>query len=68
LGDIEAAKENFTTLNKEFDELDMQAKWYLSLCFLKSGDMKQAKAILKELGDTEISYATRARELLKKVN
>jgi hypothetical protein len=35
---------------------------------LKSGDMKQAKAILKELGDTEISYATRARELLKKVN
>jgi tetratricopeptide (TPR) repeat protein len=68
LGDIEAAKENFTTLNKDFDELDMQAKWYLSLCFLKSGDMQQAKAILKELGDTEISYATRARELLKKVN
>ena len=46
----------------------MQAKWYLSLCYLKSGETEKAQAILKELGATEISYATKARELLEKVN
>ena len=68
LDNVEEAKENFITLNKDFDELDMQAKWYLSLCYLKSGETEKARAILKELGDTEISYATKARELLEKVN
>jgi len=68
LGNIKEAKENFIALNKDFDELDMQAKWYLSLCYLKSGETEKARAILKELGDTEISYATKARELLEKVN
>jgi TolA-binding protein len=68
LGNVEEAKENFVALNKDFDELDMQAKWYLSLCYLKKGETEKARAILKELGDTEISYATKARELLEKVN
>ena len=68
LGNVDEAKENFIALNKDFDELDMQAKWYLSLCYLKAGETEKARAILKELGDTEISYATKARELLEKVN
>ena len=68
LGNIEEAKANFITLNQDFDNLDMQAKWYLSLCYLKSGETEKARAILKELGATEISYATKARELLEKVN
>jgi tetratricopeptide (TPR) repeat protein len=68
LGNIEKAKANFITLNQDFDNLDMQAKWYLSLCYLKSGETEKAQAILKELGATEISYATKARELLEKVN
>jgi tetratricopeptide (TPR) repeat protein len=67
LGNVDEAKENFIALNTDFDELDMQAKWYLSLCYLKSGETEKARAILKELGDTEISYATKARELLEKV-
>ena len=67
LGHVDEAKENFITLNKDFDELDMQAKWYLSLCYLKSGETEKARAILNELGDTEVSYATKARELLEKV-
>ena len=67
LGHVDEAKENFITLNKDFDELDIQAKWYLSLCYLKSGETERARAILKELGDTEVSYATKARELLEKV-
>ncbi|HMG89405.1 MAG TPA: tetratricopeptide repeat protein [Chryseolinea sp.] len=68
LGNLEEAKANFITLNDDFDDLDMQAKWYLSLCYLKNGEMDKAQALLKELGDTEISYATKAKELLEKVN
>ena len=68
LGNLEEAKANFITLNQDFEDLDMQAKWYLSLCYLKSGETEKAQAILKELSATEISYATKARELLEKVN
>ena len=68
VGNIDEAKENFTTLNRDFDELDMQSKWFLSLCYLKSGDVERARKMLKELGETEISYATKAKELLEKVN
>lgn len=68
LGNVEEAKDNFTRLNKNFDEFDIQSKWYLSLCYLKSGDVDHARDILKELGSTEISYANRAKELLDKVD
>lgn len=68
LGNLEEAKANFITLDQDFDDLDMQAKWYLSLCYLKIGETEKARAILRELGATEISYATKARELLEKVN
>jgi TolA-binding protein len=68
LGNLDEAKINFTALNKEFDELDIQSKWYLSLCYLRSGDTERAKNMLRELGETEISYASKAKELLEKVN
>jgi tetratricopeptide (TPR) repeat protein len=67
LGNLDEAEANFITLNGDFDDLDMQAKWYLSLCYLKNGETEKAQALLKELGDTEISYATKAKELLEKV-
>jgi len=66
-GRVEEAKQNFITLNDKFDSLDLQAKWYLSLCYLKTGDMEPARKILRELGETDISYASKARELLEKV-
>jgi len=47
LGNVEEAKNNFITLNADFDELDIQSKWFLSLCYLKSGDMEHAKPILE---------------------
>ncbi len=68
LGNVETAKANFTVLNKDFDELDIQSKWYLSLCYLKSGDIERARTMLKELGKTEITYANKAKELLDKVD
>lgn len=68
LGDVEKAKENFITLIDEFDDLDIPAKWYLSLCYVKSGDKENAQKLLSELGGRDISYAKRAKELLEKVD
>ena len=62
------AMQNFSAVLTDFDELDMQAKWFLSLCYLKTGEVEKAQKLLRELGDTEIHYATRAKELLKKVD
>lgn len=68
LGKSEEAQENFITLIRQYDDFDLQAKWFLSLSYLKSGDTENARKILKELGETEVSYASRAKELLEKVN
>jgi len=68
LGRTEEAKQNFITLLNDFDELDLPAKWFLSLCYLKSGDVENARKVLKELGETEVSYANKAKELLNKVD
>jgi TolA-binding protein len=67
LGNVEAAEENFITLINDFDELDTTAEWYLSLCYLKKGEVDKARNMLKELGAAEGSYAMKARELLKKI-
>jgi tetratricopeptide (TPR) repeat protein len=68
LGNVADAKNNFLTLIKNYDELDTQAKWFLSLCYLKEGDVDQAKMMWEELTGTEISYSNKAKELLKKVD
>lgn len=68
LDDAKQAQENFVTLINKYDELDLPAKWYLSLSYLKSGDKENARKILRELGETDISYASKAKELLEKVD
>jgi len=68
LGDAKQAQENFVTLINNHDELDLAAKWYLSLSYLKSGDKENARKILRELGETDVSYASKAKELLDKVD
>jgi tetratricopeptide (TPR) repeat protein len=67
LGQVTEAKENFVTLIRDFDDMDLPAKWYLSLCYLKSDDRENARKMLREVGQTENSYASRAKELLEKV-
>lgn len=67
LGRDDEAKNNFLTLIRDFDELDEQAKWYLSLCYLKSGESEKAKVIWGELGDPKITYSEKAKNLLQKV-
>ena len=68
LGRVEEAKQNFLTLIKDFDDLDIPAKWFLSLCYLRTGDVENARKVLKELGETEVTYADKAKELLEKVD
>ncbi len=68
LGQVTDARDNFVTLINDFDDMDLQSKWYLSLCYLKDGDRDNARKILRELGETEISYASKAKELLEKVD
>lgn len=68
IGKTDIAAEHLTRLIRDYDEMDMPAKWYLSLCYLKQGDVEKARAVLEELGRTEVSYTSKAKELLKKVN
>lgn len=68
VGNVKEAENNFLTLIKDYDALDTQAKWYLSLCYLKEGNVDQARTMWEELSGTEISYANKAKDLLKKVN
>lgn len=68
LGQPGEAKENFITLSKDFDELDLQAKWYLSLCYLKMAERDSARVLLEEIAGGDGSYKDKAKELLKKVD
>lgn len=63
----EEAKNNFLTLIRDFDDLDEQAKWFLSLVYLKSGELEKAKLIWEELGDPKINYSEKAKKLLNEV-
>jgi cytochrome c-type biogenesis protein CcmH/NrfG len=56
------------TLINDFEEYDVQAKWYLGLSYMKEGDVKSAKLILQELNDSEYSYSNKAKELLKRAD
>jgi hypothetical protein len=60
------ARNNFITLINDYDEYDLQGKWYLGLSYLKEGDVKSAQLIMRELSNSEYSYAGKAKELLKK--
>jgi hypothetical protein len=64
----ELAKQNFMDLIAHFDELDLPAKWYLSLCYLKTGDTASAQKLLAEIAQTETAYAGKANDLLQRLN
>jgi hypothetical protein len=66
LNNTKEARNNFITLINDFEEYDLQGKWYLGLSYLKEGDVKSAQLIMRELSNSEYSYAGKAKELLKK--
>src|SRR5690606_1212810 len=67
VGNTIIAEENLIALIRDFDDYDTAARWYLGLCYLKQGNVDLARAVLEELGQKEVSYTGRAKELLKKV-
>lgn len=64
VGKTEDAQSNFLDLITNFNELEVQAKWYLALSYLKQGEVKKADLILQELSDPQITYSKKAKELL----
>jgi hypothetical protein len=66
LNNTKEARNNFITLINDFEEYDLQSKWYLGLSYLKEGDLKSAQLIMREVSNSEYSYAGKAKELLKK--
>jgi tetratricopeptide (TPR) repeat protein len=58
---------NFLNLINSFDALTEQAKWYLSLCYLKKGDVEKAKQTLKELTGSDNVYSEKAVKLLNQL-
>ncbi|HTF20397.1 MAG TPA: tetratricopeptide repeat protein [Chryseolinea sp.] len=67
LGNTAEAIVNFSKLAGESSELSMQAKWFLSLAYLKDDDKTRALPLLKELAATDASYADKAKEILKEL-
>jgi hypothetical protein len=65
IGNTDEAIANFSQLVNEPSELSVQAKWFLSLAYLKKDDTTRALPLLKELAATDVSYAAKAREILK---
>lgn len=68
LGKTDEALINFQDLLNNYDDLDTQAKWFLSLCYLRKGDTPTARRLWKELEKTDDSYAVKAKELLNKAD
>ncbi len=62
-GDYPQAIELFKSLLSSSDQFNQEAKWYLGLCYLKSGDTQKAKPILEELADQKF-YMKKAQNIL----
>lgn len=68
LGETAKAKENFTKLIDESDDLDIAGKWYLSLSYLRDGETDAAATLLREIESSPSPYAQKARALLKQLD
>jgi hypothetical protein len=66
LGRIDNSERILQDLISSFDELDIQAKWYLALCYLKSGQKEKSTALMQELTQSDL-YATKAKGVLQKL-
>jgi tetratricopeptide (TPR) repeat protein len=58
------AEQNFNDLIDQYDELDVPAKWFLSLTYLKMRETEKARSVLTEVVRAESPYASKAKALL----
>lgn len=68
LGNTTEARNNFIMLINEYEQYDIQGKWYLGLSYLKAGDTKSAQLILREVSDAGYLYASQAKEILNELD
>jgi TolA-binding protein len=54
-------------LNQDDNMYTDHASWYLSLCYLKTGDRKNAIRQLEAISASDTKYKAKARKLLKKI-
>ena len=67
IGNTDEAIVYFSALAQESSALSMQARWFLSLAYLKKDDTLQAIPLLRSLAATDASYAAKAKEILKEL-
>jgi hypothetical protein len=67
INEIEVAENNFKAVitNGEY-AYQLHSKWYLSMLYLKTGKIEQARSLLEELSSEENFYSTRAKKILRK--
>lgn len=58
---------NLEKLLNTYSNFHNQAKWYLSLSYLKDGKVEEAKSLLREIDKDNNSYSIKARELLEEM-
>jgi hypothetical protein len=67
LGKTSEAEAILQDLISSFDELDIQAKWYLALCYLKANEKDKAAKLLRELADANVSFSKNSKAILEKI-
>ena len=60
--------EAMSLLEQPHSAFSLQTKWYLSLCYIKSGDKKSAEILLSEIVKNNNSYSEKATEILQTLN
>ena len=68
IGKTDEARLSFERTLNYFDELDLEARWYLALVYLKLGQPQVAKKYLVEVSLGESVFREQARELLADLN
>lgn len=66
-GQPEKAEVMFSRILAQHQDLVTQAKWYLSLAYLRQNKLERSKAILWEISKSS-TYGEKARKLLKELN
>ena len=67
VGQADKAEMMFNKILKEHEDLVTQAKWYLSLAYLKQNKLERARAVLWEISKSS-TYGEKAQKLLKELD
>lgn len=60
-----AAITTFKDLLSQEEQFVPEAQWYLGLCYIKTGDLVNARSVFAELAQTEGLYRKKAQRILR---